>query len=77
MNFSSERFAAVIQPYETDVGKEYVIGGNDALMKCSVPSHVADFVSVVSWIDSEGNEIRPSAGVAYGTLFRSSQLAVH
>jgi hypothetical protein len=28
--------AAVIQPYETDVGKEYAIVGNDAIMKCQV-----------------------------------------
>ncbi len=28
--------AAVIQLYETDVGKEYAIVGNDAIMKCQV-----------------------------------------
>jgi hypothetical protein len=43
----------VIQPYETDVGKEYVIVGNDAIMKCAIPSFVADFVSIVSWMSSE------------------------
>ena len=43
----------VIQPYETDVGKEYVILGNDALMKCQIPSFVADSVSVFSWTSSE------------------------
>ena len=44
----------IVQDYETDVGKEYVIKGNDALMKCSIPSFVADSVQVVSWSDSEG-----------------------
>lgn len=29
--------------------------GNDALMKCSIPSFVSDFVSVQDWEDSEGN----------------------
>ena len=36
---------------------EPIINGNDAILKCSVPSFVADFVSVVAWIDSEGNEL--------------------
>ena len=43
----------VIQSYETDVAKEYVILGNDALMKCSIPSFVADSVSVMGWTNSE------------------------
>jgi hypothetical protein len=46
-------FLVVIQPYETDVAKEYVIRGNDALMKCSIPSFVSDIVQVVAWIDNE------------------------
>lgn len=51
-----------IQSYETDVGKEYVILGNDAIMKCSIPSFVADFVSVTSWFDSRGNELTQAGG---------------
>ena len=39
--------------YETDVAKEYVILGNDAIMKCSIPSFVADFVSVMGWTLSD------------------------
>lgn len=34
--------------------KEYVIRGNAAVLKCSIPSFVADFVYVESWIDEEG-----------------------
>lgn len=43
--------------YKTGVGEEYIILGNDALIKCNVPSFVSDFVSVDSWEDSEGVQI--------------------
>ena len=62
--------SVVIQSYETDVGKEYVILGNDAFMKCSIPSFVADALEVVSWHDSEGGIVH-AAGAAsqqYGTV---------
>lgn len=39
---------------------EYVIKGNAAILKCSIPSFVADFVKVESWIDETGNELFPS-----------------
>ena len=52
------KFSAVIQTYETDVIKEFVIRGNDALIKCSIPSFVTDFVTVRSWIvESSENDI--------------------
>lgn len=38
---------------------EYVMRGNAAIMKCSIPSFVADYVQVIAWIDEEGNEIVP------------------
>ena len=31
--------------------------GNSAILKCSIPSFVADFVHVVAWIDEDDNEI--------------------
>ena len=43
-------FSAVIQDYDSDVGLEYVLVGNDALLKCKIPSFVDDFVGIVSWI---------------------------
>lgn len=44
------------QYYEADVNKEHVIRGNAAVIKCLIPSFVADFVEVVSWhTDSEEN----------------------
>lgn len=45
---------------------EYVIKGNAAVLKCSIPSFVADFVKVESWIDEEGTELRHSED--YGVL---------
>lgn len=35
---------------------EYVMKGNSAIMKCSIPSFVSDFVSVVGWVDEDSNE---------------------
>ena len=49
------------QTYTTQLLDEYVIIGNDALFKCTIPSYVTDFVSVVSWVDSEGNTILGSS----------------
>lgn len=30
--------------------------GNSAIVKCSIPSFVADFVHVVAWVDEDGIE---------------------
>ena len=46
-----ESYLAVNQEYSTKAEDEYVIQGNDVLLKCKIPSFVADFVSVVGWID--------------------------
>ena len=43
------------QHFEVDIFRESVIIGNDAIFKCSVPSFVSDFVTIDSWVDSEGN----------------------
>ena len=44
------------QNYVSGPEEEYIILGNDALMKCKIPSFVSDFVSVVSWVDNEGRD---------------------
>ena len=49
-------FSVVAQTYNTDARKIHVIIGNSALMKCDIPSFVADFVSVISWVDNDGIE---------------------
>ncbi|XP_076544951.1 Down syndrome cell adhesion molecule 1 isoform X22 [Osmia lignaria lignaria] len=51
--------AVVAQYYDTDVNKEYAIRGNSAILKCVVPSFVADFVKVLSWHTDEGEEFVP------------------
>ena len=38
----------------------HVIIGNSALVKCEIPSFVADFVNVISWTDNQGTEFFPS-----------------
>ncbi|XP_069356482.1 cell adhesion molecule Dscam1 isoform X9 [Maniola hyperantus] len=42
--------AAVLQAYEARVNDEFVLRGNTAILKCIVPSFVADFVHVVAWL---------------------------
>lgn len=52
--------SVVNQPYGADILMEYVIKGNSAVLKCSIPSFVADFVRVEAWIDEEGTELLPN-----------------
>ena len=47
------------QEFKAHVDLEnYVILGNDAILKCDIPSFVADLVLVDAWVDSAGNTIR-------------------
>lgn len=50
----------VNQFYKAEILTEYVIRGNTAVLKCSIPSFVADFVFVESWIDDSGNVMKAS-----------------
>lgn len=59
-------FVVAHQRYEVDVFKETVLLGNDALMKCSIPSHVSDYLSVVGWVDSDGTEHIEQKGIKCG-----------
>ncbi|XP_044595878.1 Down syndrome cell adhesion molecule-like protein Dscam2 isoform X19 [Cotesia glomerata] len=52
--------AVVVQYYEAEVVSEYVIRGNAAILKCTIPSFVAEFVSVESWEGSDGSRYKPS-----------------
>lgn len=49
----------VHQYYQSEVNNEYVIRGNAAILKCSIPSFVAEFVQVVGWQDDQGNSFNP------------------
>ncbi|XP_025414622.1 Down syndrome cell adhesion molecule-like protein Dscam2 isoform X35 [Sipha flava] len=51
--------AVIHQSYEAEADNEYVIRGNSAIMKCEIPSFVADFVLVTYWVDSTGKSYYP------------------
>ncbi|XP_055624194.1 cell adhesion molecule Dscam2 isoform X36 [Toxorhynchites rutilus septentrionalis] len=52
--------AVVNQHYITEAENEYIIRGNSAILKCKIPSFIADFVFIESWIDDSGVEYRLS-----------------
>jgi hypothetical protein len=58
----------VNQFYDAEIIKEYVMRGNSAIVKCSIPSFVADFVHVVAWADEDGIEYTRSNDYALGRL---------
>lgn len=43
----------VHQSYEPRVIDEDVLRGNSAIVKCTIPSFVADYVHVVDWVADE------------------------
>nr|XP_017093528.2 Down syndrome cell adhesion molecule-like protein Dscam2 isoform X3 [Drosophila bipectinata] len=51
--------AVVSQHYEEDIHKAFVIRGNSAILKCDIPSFVADFVNVISWHSDEQENFYP------------------
>lgn len=51
------------QNYETRVGDEFVILGNDALVKCGVPSFAADYLQVIGWVIDEDLEILTTSNI--------------
>lgn len=57
----------VSQHYASDVNKVYVILGNAAILKCEIPSFVADFVYVTGWMEeNSGDSFYPED--LYGTM---------
>lgn len=42
---------------------ESILRGNSAILKCHIPSFVADFIVVDSWVEDEEREIYPQADV--------------
>lgn len=50
----------VQQFYQTRVIDEFVLRGNAAILKCNLPSFIADFVYVEAWIADDGTEILPN-----------------
>lgn len=70
--FKNDEIAVVAQYYDTDVNKEYAIRGNSAILKCVVPSFVADFVKVLSWHTDQGEEFVPGDDYGSPRVIRSN-----
>ena len=47
----------VSQDYVARVHEIDVILGNAGLLKCEIPSFVIDFVSVINWVNDQGEEL--------------------
>lgn len=45
----------VSQAYTVNLMEENVLRGNSAIVKCHIPSFVTEYVTVSSWIISEGD----------------------
>ena len=59
----------ISQEFKANVNHEtYVILGNDALLKCDVPSFVSDLVDVFSWLDNEDRSFLP--GSSFGDFLK-------
>lgn len=46
----------VSQAYTVNLWEENVLRGNSAILKCHIPSFVAEYVTITSWIISEGDD---------------------
>ncbi|XP_046866021.1 Down syndrome cell adhesion molecule-like protein Dscam2 isoform X36 [Drosophila willistoni] len=55
--------AVVPQSYSVNVMDESILRGNSAILKCHIPSFVADFIVVDSWLEDEEREIYPQEDV--------------
>ncbi|XP_071455064.1 cell adhesion molecule Dscam1, partial [Hetaerina americana] len=71
--------AVVKQKYEVQVYDEYVISGNTVILRCQVPSYVAEYVMVTSWIQDGTVNIYPNTdtGGKYTVVGNSGDLYVH
>jgi len=58
-------FIVVSQVYDTHGDQEYIIRGNAGVLKCKIPSFVADYLEIVAWHDSDGNVYSQDAKI-YG-----------
>ncbi|CAG7699063.1 unnamed protein product [Allacma fusca] len=61
--FNSNAPQVVSQNYASEIISEYVIRGNNAVLKCNIPAFVADFVHVINWVDSDSRVIEFGSGV--------------
>ncbi|XP_026814898.1 Down syndrome cell adhesion molecule-like protein Dscam2 isoform X49 [Rhopalosiphum maidis] len=57
--------AVVNQLYTVNVMDESILRGNTAILKCHIPSFVADYVFVSSWTSDDGDEYSINANHVY------------
>lgn len=70
-------FSVINQVYDAEITpKEYVMRGNSAIIKCLIPSFVADFVQVTAWINEDDEEILGGGDFNGGTR-EASRIFVH
>lgn len=65
-SYRKKNLSVVIQQYDTDVNKEYIIRGNAGILKCQVPSFVGDYLNIVAW-HTDHNETFAANDENYGT----------
>ena len=58
-NPNNNSFSVIVQNYETGVGYEDVLLGNDVIFKCKIPSFVDDYVHIINWVDNDGVDHYP------------------
>ncbi|KAM7293264.1 Down syndrome cell adhesion molecule-like protein Dscam2 [Ixodes scapularis] len=68
--------AVVQHPYKPQVFDEFVISGNTAVFRCSVPSFVKDFVDFVSWHRDDGLTITSTSDRGKYSVLPSGELYV-
>ena len=49
--------------------------GNDVLLKCAIPSFLADFLSVTGWVGSEGTQITATQDYNLGNILAEPDAA--
>lgn len=64
LNQSFRKLAVVPQSYTVNVMDESILRGNSAILKCHIPSFVADFIVVDSWVEDEERVIYPQEDIA-------------
>jgi hypothetical protein len=58
----------VTQSYNTYGDQEDIIRGNSAILKCKIPSFVADFLEIIAWKDDTGNVYTQQESNNYGRI---------
>ncbi|XP_049521428.1 Down syndrome cell adhesion molecule-like protein Dscam2 [Dermacentor silvarum] len=68
--------AVVQHPYKPQVYDEFVIAGNTAVFRCSVPSFVRDFLEFFAWIRDDGTVITSSLEKGRYSILPTGELYV-